>query len=226
MLAIYNKISMNIDDLFYKALINVSNNVKTGLNFNNIFKQDNSPSGSLIDYNIRIIVYNCSTLGVIVQLAMIALGINLIVNSLCIGALLLIRHRAKTKLDGFLYKRAVKVALETVDFVNKATKLYQWVTVQPHQSAASKRIGLIAGKDFGPFGLFKTVSIMNELALNIRFEAELEEEEFNARMKNLPASTRLFLTLLKINASLQEESNFQPVMNIQELKVLPIVEVL
>lgn len=207
MQAIFNKINMHVDDYFYHSLSGISNNIKTGLNINNIYSQINSPTGNLIDYNVRVLIYNCTTLGVIVELALLTLGINLIANAVFAGTLLFVRYKVKKDLNDFWYQRAARVAVETsVDFVNKAAELFNWVT--NHQDQSSKEVLLIAGKDFGPFRLFKTVSSIDELCSRIKSEAKLNsdsDEKFNSLMKNLPASTGLFLTLLKINAYFQSQ---------------------
>lgn len=193
MQAIYNKVTSYVDDYFHHSIVGVSNSIKSGLNFNNIYNLPNSPTGNLIDYNVRILLYNGTTLAAIVHLALLALGINLVLNVVFVGALFLLRNQIKQKIKEFWNQRAANVAIDTsVDFANKASKLYKWVP--------------LVGKDWGLFGLFKTVTPIHELAVEIRSEAHLNldsDEEFNNRMKNLPPITGLFLTLLKINAYFQ-----------------------
>lgn len=221
--AIFYKINMYVDDYSYRIFQEISRDIKSGLNFNSIFKQINSSTGNLIDYNIRVIVYNCSALGVIVQLAMLSLGMNLTVGITFIGALLLIRYHVKGKLNDFWYQRATAIANEnSAAFINKAAKLCNWVADNPNGDASSKE-GSITGKDWGAFGLFKTVTPINELLSTLKREAGLRgsEEDLKKILSNLPASTTLFLTLLKIFTFMQGESASNLSVSIRRIGQLP-----
>lgn len=201
----FNTINMHIDDHFYRSLNAVSKNIEIGLNFNNIYSRINSPTGNLIDYNVQVLAYNGTLLGVIGTVALLALGVNCIGCALTIGALLFIRYKIQKNLNNFWYQKAANVAVEhSVEFADKAAKLFNWVTNEQNQVSKERR--LQAGKDCGPFGLIKTVSSLDELISKIKSEAKLDsesDEQFSKRMKNLPANTALFLSFLKINAYLQ-----------------------
>lgn len=221
MQAVFNNFNKYVDDIFYSSVSAVSINIKEGLNFNNIFSGINSPTGSLIDYNVRVIIYNCCTVGIIVEIALVTLGVNLIANIVIAGLLFFVRYQMKKELNNFWFKRAADIALDSsFDFVDKASQLYGLVVGSSYRDLVDKDPELIAGKDCGPFGLFKTVTPVNKIISKIKFEANIDgdsEEEFNKRIQNLPASSTLFLTLLRINAFLQGETFSQPPANIQQL---------
>jgi hypothetical protein len=202
----FNKINMYVDDFFYRSIAGISDSIKIGLNFNNIHSQVNSPSGSLIDYNFKVIIYNSATLGAILQIALLALGMNFVVVAICVGALLIVRQKVKKELNDFWRQRAAEFAIDTsADFALKTARIYNWTASCPPQDPLQSDFRLTAGKDCGPFGIFKTVSPMEELISAVRSEANLQDsdEEFKSKMKNLPANTGLFLSLLKVSAFLQ-----------------------
>ena len=170
--------------------------IKDGFDFKKTISDETSPTGRLIDYNIRILTHNIATAFLTAQAVQVLFyivrgGANpvTIVAHLCLIALFkVVREQMQIELNGFLIERATVVVVEkgvaTVNvvakgaakFINGTAKILNTLAGNEHQDVITPQdvidpnIPFTAGKDCGPMGLFKTVTPLNEVVNKIGFE--------------------------------------------------------